>query len=98
VTERKNLDAIGGFVLTLLLGGFFLFLQVMEYNHAPFEISDLVFGSVFYILTGLHGFHVTVGFIFLFICFIRLLLAHFKSDQHLGFLFAIWYWHFVDVV
>jgi cytochrome c oxidase subunit 3 len=56
---------------------------------APFEISDLIFGSTFYILTGLHGLHVTIGFIFLFICLVRLILKHFRIKQHLGLLFAI---------
>lgn len=98
VTEENSIDAIFGFLITLGLGAFFFSLQVLEYSHALFEISDLVFGSIFYTLTGLHGFHVTVGFIFLLVCFCRLLLSHFKSNQHLGFLFAIWYWHFVDVV
>jgi heme/copper-type cytochrome/quinol oxidase subunit 3 len=98
VTEQKTLDAIAGLSVTLVLSGVFLTLQVIEYTHSPFEISDMIFGSTFYILTGLHGFHVTVGVVFLIVCFIRLLYFHFQTTQHLGLVFAIWYWHFVDVV
>ena len=48
--------------------------------------------------TGFHGFHVIVGTIFLIVCYVRALKGHFKPNKHLGFEFAAWYWHFVDVV
>ena len=48
--------------------------------------------------TGFHGFHVLVGTIFLIVCLIRAYAGHFTPTQHLGFEFAAWYWHFVDVV
>ena len=48
--------------------------------------------------TGFHGFHVLVGTIFLIVCLFRAYAGHFTPKQHLGFEFAAWYWHFVDVV
>lgn len=84
--------------LTIFLAFFFLSLQGFEYTIASFSISDSVYGSIFYIITGLHGFHVIVGTIFLIICALRLFFNHFARTQHLGFIFAVWYWHFVDVV
>jgi heme/copper-type cytochrome/quinol oxidase subunit 3 len=63
-------------------------MQMKEYISAPFGISDGVYGSAFYMLTGLHGCHVIIGTIFLFICFIRLLRQHFTREHHLGFEFA----------
>ena len=48
--------------------------------------------------TGFHGFHVLVGTVFLLVCLLRTYAGHFTSKQHLGFEFAAWYWHFVDVV
>jgi cytochrome c oxidase subunit 3 len=84
--------------ITISIACFFLSLQVFEYYTASFSISDSVYGSTFYITTGLHGLHVLVGTIFLIVCILRLIHNHFARDQHLGFEFAIWYWHFVDVV
>lgn len=85
-------------IITWLLGGYFLILQGMEYNIAIFSFRDSVFGSVFYIATGFHGFHVVVGRLFLFVIWLRMLKVHFREGHHLGFEFAAWYWHFVDVV
>jgi len=83
---------------TLILGLYFLHVQAVEFYLCPFTMADSVFGSCFFILTGFHGTHVLVGFFFLFVCLLRLLGLHFSSRRHLGFEFAIWYWHFVDVV
>lgn len=90
--------AVDGLVLTLVLGLVFLFLQGVEYRNARFDISDGVFGSTFYLLTGFHGMHVLVGWIFLGTAFVRLGVGHLSSTRHLGYEMAIWYWHFVDVV
>jgi len=86
------------FSLTLCLGAYFLILQGIEYFNSSFTLADSVFGSSFFLLTGFHGFHVLLGTIFLFVNFFRLLANHFTSTRHLGFVFSIWYWHFVDVV
>lgn len=90
--------AVIGLGLTLFLGTFFTFLQYGEYLDAPFGLTDGVFGSVFFMLTGFHGFHVIIGTLFLAVCFVRLLKGHFSQNHHLGFEAAAWYWHFVDVV
>jgi len=87
-----------GFFETLFYAILFTILQIEEYTTAPFAISDGIYGSVFYMITGLHGFHVIIGTLFIFVCFLRFLRSHFTRDHHLGFEFAVWYWHFVDVV
>ena len=91
-------EASTALIWTILLAIFFTFLQGFEYFTAPFTISDGVYGSTFYMATGFHGFHVLIGTIFLFICWIRLNLEHFTREHHFGFEAAAWYWHFVDVV
>lgn len=74
-----------------MLGFLFVSLQMFEYYEASFNISDSVYASTFYSLTGLHGLHVIVGASFITICFIRLLRRHFLTNHYLGFVFAIWY-------
>lgn len=83
---------------TIFLGVFFTILQVLEYAWCPFTMSDSSFGSCFFLATGFHGLHVFIGSIFLTIALLRTLSFHFTSSRHLGFLFSVWYWHFVDVV
>lgn len=83
---------------TIQLAIFFTLLQYYEYCVAPFNISDSVYGSVFYMTTGLHGSHVLIGTIFLGVCYYRLIWSHFTDKHHIGFECAAWYWHFVDVV
>jgi len=87
-----------GFIFTLTLAVLFTLLQVGEYLEAPFNISDSIYGTVFFSLTGLHGFHVIIGTIFISVCFYRLIQMHFTITHHIGFELASWYWHFVDVV
>jgi len=84
--------------LAIALGFVFGILQVVEYHFASFCISDSVFGSTFYIATGLHGLHVLFGTFFLCTSACRLYLGHFSPTNHLGFYFSAWYWHFVDVI
>nr|QGI24274.1 cytochrome c oxidase subunit III [Physidae sp. PE4] len=98
IIESKKGEALWGLLATLLLGLFFIFCQIMEYSEATFTISDSVFGSVFYLATGFHGFHVSMGLIMLLVCLIRLSSYHFSTNHHVGFLVSAWYWHFVDVV
>ena len=73
-------------------------MQAYEYAHATFHFSGNVYGATFFMATGFHGFHVLVGTIFLLVCLFRAYAGHFTPTQHLGFEFAAWYWHFVDVV
>ena len=91
-------DVILGFICTLFLGFIFTGFQGLEYYEAPFSISDSVYGATFFMLTGFHGMHVLVGATFITVCFFRYLRYHFTRQHHLGFEFAAWYWHFVDVV
>jgi cytochrome c oxidase subunit 3 len=82
----------------LILGLIFLIIQVSEYKHLTFSITDSVFGSCFYLLTGFHGCHVVIGMIFLTIQHERLVSWQFSRERHLGYSLAMIYWHFVDIV
>jgi cytochrome c oxidase subunit 3 len=84
--------------LTILLGLIFTAFQAMEYLGSTFTISDSVYGTTFFMITGFHGFHVIIGTLFLTVCLVRQFFHHFTREHHLGFEFAVWYWHFVDVV
>jgi cytochrome c oxidase subunit 3 len=87
---------------TIVLGVTFLCVQAYEYTHAYHELNlkltTGVYGSTFFMLTGFHGFHVTVGAIMLSVILARCLAGHFKPDHHFAFEGVAWYWHFVDVV
>nr|AOY39986.1 cytochrome c oxidase subunit 3 [Scolytinae sp. BMNH 1040174] len=96
--ENNFNQSLQSLLLTVLLGGYFSILQGFEYLEAPFSISDSIYGSTFFMTTGLHGLHVIVGSTFLLTCLIRLYKNHFSSIHHFGFEAAAWYWHFVDVV
>jgi len=87
-----------GLVLTILLGMMFTCVQAIEYSHAGFAYAGNIYGATFFMATGFHGFHVIVGTIFLIVCLIRVQMGQFTPTKHLGFEFAAWYWHFVDVV
>ena len=91
-------DAIDGFIITIVLGFLFIILQGIEYYESTFNLEDGIYPSVFFLLTGLHGCHVIVGVFFLFFCFLSLLSNHFLTNHYLRLVFAIWYWHFVDIV
>jgi cytochrome c oxidase subunit III len=88
--------------LTVLLGLAFLVLQVEEYIHAYTELGltlgSGIYGATFFMLTGFHGAHVTLGAIILTVMLVRVMRGHFTGEQHFGFEAAAWYWHFVDVV
>jgi cytochrome c oxidase subunit 3 len=94
--DRKGLKY--GLWLTVGLGVLFTACQIFEYTQAGFGFSGTMYGATFFMATGLHGFHVFVGTVFLAVCLLRVYLGHFKPERHLGFEFAAWYWHFVDVV
>nr|UUG47477.1 cytochrome c oxidase subunit III [Ips hauseri]UUG47490.1 cytochrome c oxidase subunit III [Ips hauseri]UUG47503.1 cytochrome c oxidase subunit III [Ips hauseri] len=96
--ENNSKQAIQSLTLTVALGFYFSILQAYEYVEAPFSIADSVYGSTFFMTTGLHGLHVLVGSTFLFICLLRMIKNHFSFTHHFGFEAAAWYWHFVDVV
>jgi len=92
---RESLKAL---IITIALAVIFCGLMVMEYYTAGFTIADSVYGSSFYMLTGLHGLHMIVGIIFLSIGLYRLASYHFSSFSCLGLELAILYYHFVDLV
>jgi len=87
-----------GLILTIALGVCFTAVQAYEYSHAAFAFKGNIYGATFFMATGFHGAHVIIGTIFLSVCLLRVYLGHFDAKQHLGFEFAAWYWHFVDVV
>jgi cytochrome c oxidase subunit III len=88
--------------LTIVLGFLFVGFQAYEYMHAYSEmnlkLSSGVYGSTFYMLTGFHGAHVTIGATMLLVMLWRVMRGDFTADHHFGFEAAAWYWHFVDVV
>ena len=84
--------------LTVALGLLFTCVQAYEYGHAAFNFSGNIYGATFFMATGFHGAHVIIGTIFLAVCLWRTYQGHFTPTHHLGFEFAAWYWHFVDVV
>ncbi|QDH68859.1 cytochrome c oxidase subunit 3 [Marilutibacter alkalisoli] len=88
--------------LTVLLGCVFLFFQAEEYIHAYRDLNltlgSGIYGSTFFMLTGFHGLHVTLGTIMLAVIWFRCLKGHFSKDDHFAFEAVAWYWHFVDVV
>ena len=94
--DRKG--AILGTLFTIILAVIFTFLQCVEYLEAGFTIADSVFGSVFFASTGLHGLHVIIGTIFIFVGLIRIINYHLTDTHHIGHEAGILYWHMVDVV
>ncbi len=95
-----------GLIVTVALGVLFTAVQAYEYNHILHEnlffneeaANSGLYGSIFFMATGFHGFHVLIGTIFLAVCLLRLLKGDFTPQKHFGFEAAAWYWHFVDVV
>lgn len=98
--NRKKLTIF--LLITMLLGYSFLALQVEEYIHAYTEmglkLNAGIYGTLFFMLTGFHGMHVTIGATMLTVMFIRVLKGHFTKENHFAFEATAWYWHFVDVV
>lgn len=93
---------IAGLFLTVALGFLFIGLQAIEYVHAFTELNltlgSGIYGSTFFMLTGFHGLHVTIGAIILTVVLLRCISGHFTPNRHFAFEAAAWYWHFVDVV
>lgn len=84
--------------ITILLGIFFIYVQIEEYIFSSFSIADGVYGSIFYMATGFHGLHVMGGTCFLFYVLVRVLKNILRFNHHFSFEARAWYWHFVDVV
>ncbi|MEZ5478702.1 MAG: cytochrome c oxidase subunit 3 [Thiolinea sp.] len=100
--ENNRKQLIQGLAATVALGFLFVILQAWEYSHAHHEMNltlgSGIYGSTFYMLTGFHGMHVTLGAIILTVVLVRAYKGHFTPDNHFAFEAAAWYWHFVDVV
>ena len=91
-----------GLLATVVLGFTFLGFQIYEYVHAyqdlNLKLTSGIFGSTFFMLTGFHGFHVTLGAVMLTVILFRAVAGHFTAENHFAFEAVAWYWHFVDVV
>jgi len=98
IVAGSRKESLISLFITILFAIFFTILQGFEYIEAPFTISDGVYGSVFFLITGFHGFHVFIGTCFLAVCLGRHYCYHFTRQHHFGFEAASWYWHFVDVI
>lgn len=100
--NNKRKQLIGWLIVTLVLAAIFLTLQAHEYMHAYQELNltlaSGIYGSTFFMLTGFHGAHVTIGSIMIFIMLLRCIKGHFDATKHFGLAAVSWYWHFVDVV
>jgi len=98
ITSTNNSDVLFDLILTILLGILFTCFQVFEYKHAPFQLHDGIFASLFFLTTGFHGLHVVIGTIFLIVCLLRITNGFLNPEHHQAFIFAELYWHFVDTV
>ncbi len=100
--KNDRTQLILGLMATVALGFLFLVLQAYEYHHAYTELNltlhSGIYGTTFFMLTGFHGLHVTLGATMLLVILMRSLKGHFTADHHFAFEAVAWYWHFVDVV
>ena len=100
--KNNRQQLIWGLFFTIALVLAFLACQAIEYGHAYSELnlklSTGAYGATFFMLTGFHGFHVTIGTIMLMTILGRCIAGHFRPEHHFGFEGVAWYWHFVDVV
>ncbi len=100
--NNNRQQLIWGLAMTIALGMTFLGFQIYEYAHAYSDLNLKLtmgaYGATFFMLTGFHGFHVTVGTIMLIVILFRSVAGHFQPEHHFGFEGVAWYWHFVDVV
>lgn len=102
LVKNYRVQLVIGLALTIALGMTFLGFQIYEYalayDHYKLTMASGIYGSTFFMLTGFHGAHVTLGTIMLIVILLRCLKGHFSPSHHFGFEAVAWYWHFVDVV
>lgn len=96
--EGNKRDLVRGLAITVALGVTFTLCQAYEYSHAAFGLKDGKYAATFYLATAFHGIHVMIGTAFLATMLVRAKRDTLTKEGHLGFEFAAWYWHFVDVV
>ena len=101
--KKENRKALVAWLAaTVILGFIFVYYQIGEYHEAYTELGltlgSGIYGATFFMLTGFHGMHVTLGAIMLTVIMFRAMKGHFKPENHFGFEAVAWYWHFVDVV
>ena len=101
IAGKRNILAVL-LAMTFILGFTFVYLQAAEYveayEHLNLKMTTGIYGSTFFMLTGFHGMHVTIGAIMLTIIWLRVVKGHFTPEKHFAFEAVAWYWHFVDVV
>lgn len=102
VLKNKRAMMLISQLATILLGIGFLFMQAHEYIEAytakGLTLGSGIYGTTFFMLTGFHGLHVTIGTIALIVIFYRMIIRDFNPHNHFAFEAVSWYWHFVDVV
>ncbi|MDO6563868.1 cytochrome c oxidase subunit 3 [Amphritea sp. 1_MG-2023] len=100
--QNRRPQVVLWLALTIVLGSVFIVFQTMEYAEAyqtlGLTLQAGIYGATFFILTGFHGVHVTLGTLMLMVILLRVIRGHFSPDNHFGFEAVTWYWHFVDVV
>jgi cytochrome c oxidase subunit 3 len=100
--KKRRKQLLIGTTITILLGISFLIIQAFEYHEAytklQLTLASGIYGATFFMLTGFHALHVTVGLIILLVILIRCFKGHFQPENQFGFEAASWYWHFVDVI
>nr|AMR97521.1 cytochrome c oxidase subunit 3 [Iberobaenia minuta] len=96
--ENNKTQTSISLTITIILAIIFTLNQMIEYKNSPFNMSDSIYGSTFFMTTGFHGLHVMIGTTFILFMLIKHLKNHMSMKNHFGMEAAIWYWHFVDVV
>lgn len=92
---RQRSTSINSLIIGIILGIIFVALQGFEYYNSSYDITDSVYSSAFYVLTGFHGIHIMVGLSFLAAVLYRLIFYH---TPNVFFDIAMLYWHFVDII
>jgi cytochrome c oxidase subunit III len=101
IVKGNQKGLVMGLTGAIILGVIFLGGQAFEYStlfHEGFTLGYKTFGSAFFLLTGFHGLHVTIGVIILIICLIRAVRGDFSANKHFAVEAGEMYWHFVDGV
>ena len=96
--KKGYFGGVLGLSITLILAIIFTILQGFEFYTSSFTISDSIFGSTFYMTAGMHGLHVIIGGLFIYVCLVRIILGHLTNKHHVGLEGALWYWHTVDFI